>query len=333
MRAIAVTEISQVGEARRVAVDLALQAGFNDEDRGRVAIIATELATNLIKHAGGGEILVGRFDDRTGQGVECIALDKGPGIADVDAALRDGHSTAGTAGTGLGAVVRGSHVVDIYSRPQAGTVVLARMQAGHPRHAAPAPPALSGRIKLPKHGETVSGDDWGVHSWRGGVSFVVADGLGHGPDAAKASNAAVATFLQAPDDPVADIVERMHGALRSTRGAAVAVGNLDLDRGRVAHAGVGNIASALVWNGSSRRMISHNGTVGLAVKRIQTFDYEFTELPLVILASDGLGTGWSLDAYPGLSERHPAVIAAVLYRDFTLGRDDVTVLVVRASQL
>ncbi|MDB5701278.1 MAG: putative anti-sigma regulatory factor, partial [Sphingomonadales bacterium] len=106
MRAVTVTEVSQVGEARRFASDLAALHGFDEQDAGRVALVATELATNLIKHGGGGELLISWFDDRTGCGIECIALDKGSGMDNVDAAMRDGYSTAGTAGTGLGAVIR-----------------------------------------------------------------------------------------------------------------------------------------------------------------------------------------------------------------------------------
>jgi anti-sigma regulatory factor (Ser/Thr protein kinase) len=333
MRVVAVAEASQVGQARRLAAEMAEQSGFNEEGTGRIAIVATELATNLIKHGGGGELLISRFDDRTGTGIECMALDSGPGMVNVDASLRDGHSTAGTTGTGLGAVVRGSHLVDIYSRPGGGTIVLARRYAGRADSNARLPTALSGVVCIPKRGEEVCGDDWCLRPRVGGVSFVVADGLGHGPDAAQASNAAVATFLAMPQRPVDQVLTQMHEDLSRTRGAAVLVGDLDLARGDVLVAGVGNIAGALVSSNTTRRMISHNGTIGLVAKRIQTFSYPVTGVPLVIVASDGLLTNWSLAAYPGITERHPAVIAGVLYRDFCNGRDDVTVLVIRADQL
>ena len=76
-------------------------------------------------------------------------------------------------------------------------------------------------------------------------------------------------------------------------------------------------------------MISHNGTLGHIAKRMQAFDYPIAGPPVVVLHSDGLGTSWQLEKYPGLTACDPALIAGVLYRDFNRGRDDVTVLAFR----
>lgn len=328
-----VRETSQVGAARRAAAALADRLGFGAVDRGRVAMVATELGTNLLKHGGGGKLLISAFADRTGQGVELIAIDRGPGIANVDAALRDGHSTTGTPGTGLGAIIRGSHEVDIYSRSRGGTAVLARLQPGKPSVLAAPQSAASGAIRVPKAGETVCGDAWAIRTWPGGAAFMVADGLGHGPDAALASTAAVAIFERMPDRPVETILEAMHEVLGATRGAAIAVGSLDRAQGRVVLAGIGNIAAIIVQPGRNQRMISRNGTIGHAVKQIQAVDYAVADGALIILASDGLSPSWSLDAYPGLQARHPSLIAAMLYRDHDLGRDDVSILVIRTDEL
>ena len=331
MRSIAVREESQVAEARRGAVAIAQSLGFGEEDAGRVAIVATELATNLIKHGTGGELLVGAFEDRTGHGVECLALDKVPGMADVAASLRDGHSTAGSAGTGLGAITRGSHVVDIYSRPGLGTAILVRLGQGRPARAKPTPEPLSGAVNLPKRGEEACGDAWCIKSHASGFKLMVADGLGHGPIAAEAAHAAVRVFIADPSPAPGALLERMHAALRPTRGAAIAVADVDLGRGHVVFAGIGNIAGVVISGEESRRMVSHNGTVGHVAKRVQEFTYPFEGSPLVVMCSDGLGTSWTLDRYPGLRLRHPALIAGVLYRDFSRGRDDVTVLVGRGE--
>ena len=110
MISIAVVEQSQISEARRAVETLARQNGFNEEDAGRTALVVTELATNLIKHGGGGEILVGAYDDKDGAGIEILALDKGQGMNDVQACMRDGYSSAGTRGHGLGAEIGRAHV-------------------------------------------------------------------------------------------------------------------------------------------------------------------------------------------------------------------------------
>lgn len=332
MRAVAVREPSQVAEARRAAVGAAQGLGFGEEDAGRVALVATELATNLLKHASGGELLVGVYDDSAGSGVECLALDKGPGMASVEAALRDGHSTAGSPGTGLGAIARGSHAVDIYSQPNVGTAILVRLEKGRPSPGKPFPEPASGAVSVPKPGEQACGDGWCHHDRENGFRLMVVDGLGHGPSAAEAAHAAVRVFVEDEADSPGTVLERMHAALRPTRGAAVSIADVDLVRRRVVFAGIGNVAGVLVAeDGTSRRMVSHNGTAGHIAKRVQEFVYPFEGRPLVVLCSDGLGTSWSLASYPGLLRRHPTLIAGVLYRDFNRTRDDVTVLVARGE--
>lgn len=332
MRCFSVLDDTQVAAARRGAVSLAQSLGFGEDDAGRVAIVSTELATNLLKHGAGGELLVGAFEDRAGSGVECLALDRGPGMADVEACLRDGHSTAGSPGTGLGAVLRQSSTTEIYSRPGLGTAVLARLRPGRSWKSEPPPPAWSGAVSLPKAGEDACGDAWCVQSYPAGFTLMVADGLGHGPIAAEAAHAAVRVFLTSHGRPPGEILELMHAALRPTRGAAISIARLEAERGLVVFAGIGNVAGTLVAGAGERRMVSHNGTIGHTAKRIQEFTYPFDEPPLVVLCSDGLGTSWSLDRYPGLRERHPSLIAGVLYRDHTRGRDDVTVLVARGAR-
>lgn len=331
MRAFAVRDASQVAEARRAAAALARGLGFGEQDAGRVALVATELATNLIKHANGGELLLAAYDDGSGSGVECLALDKGPGMADVEAALRDGYSTAGSLGSGLGAITRGAHRADIYSRPGLGTAILVRLRQGPPPVAGPPSDPIAGAVSTPKPGEEACGDAWCVKPHAAGLVLMVADGLGHGPAAAEAANAAVRVFLADDARSPGELVERMHAALRPTRGAAVAVADLDVGRGHVVFAGIGNVAGVLVAGATERRMVSHNGTAGHVARRVQEFTYAFDGVPLVVLCSDGLGTGWTLEAYPGLSRRHPTLIAGVLYRDFSRGRDDATVLVARGE--
>src|ERR1700748_2916167 len=161
MIALAVNDQSQVSETRRRASEMAERQGFGDADAGRVALVATELATNILKHGKGGEILVGTYGEGADGGIELIALDAGPGISNVAASLADGYSTAGTAGKGLGAVVRQSHFVDIASWPANGTAVLARINPGQPPEVR-ADNSRIGAVSIPKQGEDVCGDSWSV---------------------------------------------------------------------------------------------------------------------------------------------------------------------------
>lgn len=332
MRAVEVRDVSQVAEARRIAVTLAEAHGFGREDAGRVAIVATELATNMLKHGSGGTLIVSSFEDGTGAGLECIALDKGAGMADVARSLRDGHSTAGTAGTGLGAVMRGAHVVDIHSAPGNGTAILARLQRGLPSRNRSTQQPSYGAISLPIDGEDACGDAWCRKDDAEGATFMVADGLGHGPSAAQAAHAATQSFRSLGPMLPSEMLAAMHAALRPTRGAAIGIARFDRAAGQIVFAGVGNIAATLIdARNGIRRMISNNGTVGHIARHMRDFTYPVSEPTLVVLASDGLATSWDLAAYPGLVSCHPALIAGVLWRDFTRGRDDVTVFVQRIA--
>jgi anti-sigma regulatory factor (Ser/Thr protein kinase) len=328
-RPIRVEHESGVGEARRVAVDIARKAGFGSEDAGRVAIVATELSTNVLKHAGRGAILVGLFEDETGEGVECIALDSGPGIPNLALAIRDGFSTCGSAGGGLGAIQRLCHSFDVYSSSGRGVVLLARMEKGDPSRARKTVFPSTGAISIAKEGEEICGDSWKVRRLDGGFSLLVVDGLGHGPFAADAARAAVRAYDATNGQAVASVIERLHRATRSTRGAAASIAYLPSNSNEVNFVGVGNVAGAAISGSETRRMVSSNGTLGHSLKSVRPFTYQTQGETLTILASDGLGTHWTMDAYPGLRQRHPTVVAATLYRDFNRGRDDVTVLVGR----
>ena len=321
-----VTDRSGTGSARRAAVEFASGLDFDDRDSGRLALVVTELATNLVKHGGGGELLLRslRVDDRRGIGV--LSLDRGPGISDPREALQDGYSTAGTPGSGLGAVRRQSSVFDLYSRGATGCALLAEVWC------APGPPEMAvrvGGVNVPIVGEDVSGDAWEVVRSGSRVLVLLADGIGHGTQAAAAARAAVDAFLErGAGTAPAGIVEEIHRALRPTRGAAVAVAELDLQSRLVRFAGIGNIAGAIVSGSTSRSLVSHHGTAGHEVRRIQEFQYAWPAGGNLVLNSDGLISRWTLDAYPGLERHHPALAAGILYRDFQRARDDTSVVIV-----
>lgn len=328
MKSVGVNDQSGVAEARRSATDLAGRTGFTEVETGKLALIATELSTNLLKHGSGGEVLVGTYEDNESKGIEILALDKGAGMSNVAACLEDGYSTAGTAGHGLGAVIRQSHFVDIGSWPGLGTAVLARVAPGAAQSGRPPTSPTWGGVSIAKAGEDVCGDAWSVSNSGDVRTLLLADGLGHGPDAAEASVAAVRLFHRYNGHTVGNLMDYVHGGLRSTRGAAVSIARFDPPTKKIVFSGIGNVAGMTVVAGETKRMVSMAGTAGFNARKIQSFDYPF-ERGLVILYSDGLASSWTVDRYTNLANLHPSLIAAILYRDFTRHRDDATVLVAR----
>ena len=328
---IPVAEQTQVGEARRAASRLATDHGLDETAVGRIAIIVTELGNNLWRHATGGRLLIGCRDSSEGCQFEVIAIDSGPGMADVSRCLRDGYSSVGTPGTGLGAVQRLSTDFSVFSAPGNGTVILSRSWV--PSHAAAGMPFARARIAhagicLAAPGETVSGDAWDIRIEDGKASVVVADGLGHGPVAAEASAEALRAFATRPGSPAA-VLERAHPLMRSTRGAAVSIAALDVDAGMVTYAGAGNITGRVLSGVEDRTLMSQHGTLGMQIRKLQDVAYPWPDHALVVLHSDGLLTRWNLKEFGGLLQCDPAVIAGWLLRDYTRGNDDVTIVVLK----
>jgi anti-sigma regulatory factor (Ser/Thr protein kinase) len=326
--AFSITHASDVAAARRGGQQMADDMGFDETRAGQLAIIITEVATNIVKHGIAGKLFVGPAQTRV-PGIDVIAFDTGPGMGDVDLCLRDGVSSAGTAGNGLGALVRLSDAFDIYSAREKGTAVFMRLYRQAP-DAKVARRLEVGALSLPLAGEDETGDGWAVAIDADGANLVGVDGLGHGPIAAEAALAAIRSLEQSPSAEPARVIENADRVMRATRGAAMAAARIDFDRDEVRFAGIGNIGACVYDDaGVRRQLVSHNGIVGNNMRKVQEFTVPCAPGALCILHSDGLSTQWSLESYPGLQGRHPALIASVLLRDFARVRDDAMVLVVR----
>jgi len=317
---IEVTDASAAGEVRREVSFLAGRLGLDEDAVGRLSVIATELSTNLTKHASGGIVLLGTDNATT---VEVLALDSGPGIADVAKALRDGHSTTATSGTGLGAVSRMADFFDLYSARPQGTAVLARVGT-RPTKAAADVSAISVAVR----GETVNGDGWEQAEEDGIATMMLVDGLGHGAPAHAAAAAASDAFRTAKGSPT-DKLRTIHDALRHTRGAAVAIAELHHANGTMRFAGVGNISATMIDPAARRSAVSVYGIIGHDVRSFREFSYPWSRESCLIMHSDGLTTRWDLDRYPGLLAHDAALIAGVLWKDHRRPNDDSTVLVAR----
>lgn len=326
--AISVVDSSAVGHARRTAVALAEKLGFDETRRGELALIVTEVGTNLLQHAGGGDILLQPLP-YGGGGLEVLSLDRGPGMADVAQCMRDGYSTGGSRGVGLGSILRLASAFDLHSLPGRGTALLARCCARPPSSGEPAR-AESAALCLAYPGEEVTGDGWRTEERDGRTVALLVDGLGHGPLASESALAAMRCFDEHSSSEPVVLLQAIHRALQGMRGAAGATLAIDWAARTVHFAGVGNIAGTLVSDGGSRGLSSHNGILGQGQPRFQEFSYPWPEGGLLVAHSDGISTRWTLDGQPGLANRDPALIAGAICRDF-VRRDDATVLVLREA--
>jgi anti-sigma regulatory factor (Ser/Thr protein kinase) len=324
-----INNAAQVGEVRRAALDLAADTGLGETDSGRLALVVTEASTNIVKHAGEGQVLLRRLHQDGRKGVEMLALDSGPGIGNMAESLRDGHSTSGSSGTGLGALSRLASRFDIYSRPGKGVALWCEIWA---KNGAPGAARLStGAVCLPKPGETACGDGWLARGEKDRCVLMVVDGLGHGTDAAAAARTATEVVKAHARRGVTELADTVHGALKSTRGAAAALAIVKAGSEKGDFCGVGNVTCVIRAGGKSRALVSHNGILGHQVRKFQEFSFPFPHNALLIMHSDGLTGKWTLDEYPGLEAREPALIAGVLFRDYRRSTDDASILVARMA--
>ncbi|MGV7210521.1 ATP-binding protein [Oxalobacteraceae bacterium A2-2] len=369
--ALRITHGSDVAAARRAGAALAREAGLDEVRAGHLAIVLSEAASNIVKHAGEGLMLLRVIEAGERRGIDVLALDQGPGIASLALAMRDGVSSAGTAGTGLGALRRLSDHFDAIAPRGKGAAFHLQVWQAPPAHlawaaqtaavlaaapadstgpaqdghgaAAPAIPGVraggappegrsGGAASLALMGENVSGDAWAVARQRRATTLMVVDGLGHGSEAAKAAQAAVDALAEQPGRAPAAHIEACHLALRATRGAAVAVAQWEPQARQLRFAGIGNITACLLDAHGRRQLISHNGIVGHNMRKVQEFSLAAAPGDLLVMHSDGISTQWDLAQYPGLYGAAPALAAGVLLRDFSRGRDDACVLVERLGE-
>ena len=327
---IRVSERTDIAEARRAAVRLARELGFEEHAEAKLALVVTEIASNLVKHAQSGRVLLSPVKSAGGQrGMDVFGIDKGPGMRDFARCAQDGYSTAGSPGTGLGAIIRQSEQFDVYTREGSGTVIRARCMATKQAPAEDANFDIGG-VVLALGGHPESGDAWATRTNHDKLTLLAVDGLGHGHIAQEAAQAAISVFLSHPHLAGESMVRQIDLALKSTRGAAILLVEIDSVRQRLSSAGVGNIAGAIYSNSECRHLISMNGIVGYRMGQVRFFEYDWQPGSVLIVHSDGLRNRWRLEDYSGLISKSSALIAGVLLRDAARGTDDASIAIVRS---
>jgi anti-sigma regulatory factor (Ser/Thr protein kinase) len=322
VRWLRVEDPSAAAACRGAALALARRLQFPEGRSDQLVLAVTEAATNLHKHAGQGLMLLRIARGNGKPGIEMVTIDAGPGLHDTSAALRDGHSTSGSLGIGLGAIQRLADFYDLFSAPGRGTALVARFWP-EPRAA---DPPYAGLVR-PITGETECGDVFGAAETDSGLTGVLCDGLGHGPLAASAAMEAALAVLDDPEAEPAVLVERAHRRMTHTRGGAIGV--VRVTGPVVLFAGLGNITAVILAGGARKGMLSVPGIAGHQARSIRQFEYSAPPGAAVIMHSDGISARWDAAALPGLNSRDPLVIAAALLAQAGSHRDDAGVLVLR----
>lgn len=331
MISLPVTEISQVGAARRRALHEAEGLDLPTEARERLALVVTEAGTNLVRHARGGEILLILRGRGQSAGIDIIALDEGPGLANVEAAMTDGYSTAAAGergiGGGLGAISRLSESFDIYTDARGTSVVVT---IGKLHQDSDGPMESAGLI-VPKPNFDQGGDAFCLRHEADRTLIMLMDVLGHGPAAASEADKAIAAFAQTAGASLEEIEQEVSTALRGGRGAAALFVELPHAAGRLRAMGLGNVRGEIAAIEGPRFGIpSMPGIVGAAAKPPRVTEHDWSSQAVLLLSTDGLRGGDRAPEPPSLFFRDPMTIAASIYKRRRRGTDDCGVVVARA---
>jgi anti-sigma regulatory factor (Ser/Thr protein kinase) len=307
---------------------MAVGAHFSEPKIAEIDIVVAEIVTNLVKHAGGGQVWVKLIGDGAMEGMEIISIDNGPGMTDVSRMVVDGVSTKNTLGNGLGAMKRLSDVFQVYSQKDWGTVILLRIfKTAVPAFRKPSEFEIRS-ILLPKPGETACGDGFFHIVTPNYIKLFLGDGLGHGVEAEKAVLQAGEAFRTCHmSDPV-DIIRLLDTSIKKTRGAVGTVAVFDKKELKWKICGVGNIQTRCFNPMLVKNHMSYNGIIGMNVPRtLNTQEINHEKGQLLIMCSDGLKTKWDVLQYPAIWRYDPSILAAVLIKDFGRFTDDTSVAV------
>jgi anti-sigma regulatory factor (Ser/Thr protein kinase) len=329
-----IQERSYVAYVKREIHRELLQAKFGEVRVAEIDIIVSELASNLVKHANGGEFLYRIYEvDDKDSAFEIVCIDNGSGIADLGRMMKDGVSTTKTLGQGLGAISRLSDIFQLYTIPNWGTIVYCMASTNKEKMSRKVGLDLEVKgLVVNKTGEDVSGDGYKVRRTRSTVEVFLGDGLGHGVHAHEAVKRAGEAFMECEEHDPVGILRSMHEKVRRTRGLVGAVAVLDLSVKQWKLCAIGNIMTR-IYNGITfKNYMSYNGTIGLNIPNsLHESTFEADKNQYIIMTSDGIRTRYDLTRYPSFSKYDMMVLAGAIFKDYNRGTDDSSIVIARVG--
>jgi anti-sigma regulatory factor (Ser/Thr protein kinase) len=359
-RSVRIRGEADVPHAVLSATDVGRKMGFTDTESRTLGTVVSELATNILKYAHSGSVMLEEVQEARRRGIQITVSDRGPGIEDVQRALQDHYSSSGTLGLGLPGVRRMVDDFDIESTVGVGTRIVVRKwlaATGAPVRRRLGTDVLTGSNRLaergtlrgtrsfpssvgpeaslqvahvnrPCRGEFVSGDAVSITEAEGGVLIGVVDGLGHGRAAHLAAKSATRHLRSHGSPDVAQVLLQLHDRLRDTVGAAVSLCWIDLASGAVRYAAVGNTVFR-IHGATSHRLAATPGTVGGQVKSPRVETAQLNPGDVLILHTDGISDRTDFEDYPQLRYQGAETVADRILSQYGKRHDDATVVVCR----
>ena len=333
---------SDIGVCRRKGVNLAIRMGFDKVKTGEIAILISELGTNVLKHGGGkGKIVICQIDDDARKALEIWCCDAGNGIPNYQEALQDGYTKKDTLGIGLGTISRFSDEIEINpitSPSFKENFFSVNSEYNHCIRSlkwVPKKPWIELNNKLIigaatrcYPGEMLNGDAYLVNHISNNISVAaVIDGLGHGKEANLASEKAKEQIILKSDVQLDSLMKKVHNSIRGTRGAVLGLASIDTDINKVYFSGIGNIESFVIADGEKKTLLSFGGIMGHNMRTPRIFENDFKPGYTLCMYSDGVTTRWKHEDIDW--NESPQSNAELILNNYTRTNDDATILIIR----
>jgi anti-sigma regulatory factor (Ser/Thr protein kinase) len=310
---------------------LAVAAGL-DKKVAEIDIVVAEIVSNLVKHGGGGQLLVKLVNEENKKGIELLSIDNGVGMTDVTRMVSDGVSTKNSLGQGLGAMKRLSDIFQVYSLKNWGTIILCRIFESEYAVHTKQPSAEIRSIILPKTNEKACGDGFCSIVTDKEVRVFSGDGLGHGPEAELAVEKAIEAFKKCTERSSVEVIRYINSQVKKTRGLVGTAAIYHFDERKWSICGIGNILTKINSLDSANGYMSYNGIIGLNMPNtLKEREFTYEEGQYIIMCSDGIKSRWDTTRYPAILRYDASILAAAILKDYARHTDDMSVAVCKLN--
>ncbi len=310
---------------------LAAEIGFDAVARKEIGIVAAELVSNIIRHAGSGELHLEQVKRNSNTGMQLVSYDQGPGIKEPNLVTADGYSDDCGLGYGLGSINRIMDELEIDSPiwNQRGCRVVCRKWLFMKEDAVIPSPLSFGVATRPLPGSKFNGDAYFLKTWGNKALLAVIDGLGHGQFAHRASQKA-RNYLQSHfDQPFGSLLMGVGRECLTTRGVVMALARFDWQQRTLHFTSVGNISTRIFGAPGDLNLPIRRGILGRRAPKPIISEHQWDPSYTLVMHSDGLRTHWGIGDVPGLTKMPAQKAAKRLLDSFSKQTDDAVVAVVK----
>jgi len=333
---------ADIGACRRKAVTLSSEIGFDKTKAAEIAILVTEMVSNVVKHGKNKGRLVACeiVDDLDNKAIEVWCFDAGDGFRDFTDALRDGNSAVNTLGVGLGSIRRFSDELEFNPKVKKDKEEIYLSDNNVFKNCIRSRKWIPRKKTLRRHhqldiglatrckpGEQLNGDAIVVvHLDSNTTVAAVIDGLGHGKEAHFASHLAKEQIVQKAELPLTTLMQHIHNSIKGTRGCVIGLIKINTKMEKLFFSGIGNIECFVVHKGLKKSLLSFGGIMGHNMRTPRVFEADFILDDMVCLYSDGIVSRWNIEELKEENNNQEKV--NIVLNKYSRTNDDASILII-----